>query len=91
MRQLEPDSAFYGQAYEKYGLFGAGVPTVMAHCVQSPPEERALLSKNGVLMAHCPDANANLASGIADVRAMKDEAWTLRWDLILRADARFLF
>jgi guanine deaminase len=72
VKALEPDAVFYGQAYEKYGLFGDGVPTVMAHCVQSPKEERALLAKNGVLMAHCPDSNSNLASGMADVRAMLD-------------------
>lgn len=72
VKKLEPDAAFYGQAYQRYGLFGGGVPTVMAHCVQSPPEERALIAKNGVLMAHCPDSNSNLASGMANVRAMLD-------------------
>jgi len=72
VKKLEPDAANYGQAYARYGLFGGGVPTVMAHCVQSPPEERALMAENGVLMAHCPDSNSNLASGMADVRAMKD-------------------
>jgi guanine deaminase len=72
VRKLEPGAACYGQAYENYGLFGDGVPTVMAHCVQSEEEERTLLSENGVLMAHCPDSNSNLASGMADVRAMLD-------------------
>ncbi len=72
VRKLEPDAAFYGQAYENYGLFGGGVPTVMAHCVQSEEKERALLAHNGVFMAHCPDSNSNLASGMADVRAMLD-------------------
>ncbi len=72
VKELEPDAAFYGQAYGRYGLFGEGVPTVMAHCVQSGKEERDLLVKNGVIMAHCPDSNSNLASGMADVRAMLD-------------------
>ena len=70
--KLEPDAACYGQAYDHYGLFGGGVRTVMAHCVQSEEKERALLAENGVLMAHCPDSNANLASGMADIRAMLD-------------------
>ncbi len=73
VRELEPDAAFYGQAYEKYGLFGKEVKTVMAHCVHSPKEERRLLAENGVLMAHCPDSNSNLASGMADVRSMLEE------------------
>jgi guanine deaminase len=72
VRELEPDTAFYGQAYEKYGLFGGDIKTVMAHCVYSSDEERRLLAKNGVLMAHCPDSNSNLASGMADVRGMLD-------------------
>ena len=72
VRELEPEAAFYGQAYEKYGLFGGDVRTVMAHCVYSCEEERTLLAKNGVLMAHCPDSNSNLASGMADVRSMLD-------------------
>jgi len=72
VKKLEPEAACYGQAYENYGLFGGRVPTVMAHCVQSPADERALLAQNGVLMAHCPDSNSNLASGMADVRKMTD-------------------
>lgn len=70
VHELEPEAEFYGQAYEKYGLFGGEVKTVMAHCVHSSREERQLLAKNGVLMAHCPDSNSNLASGMADVRTM---------------------
>jgi guanine deaminase len=72
VKQLEPDVRFYGQAYEQYGLFGSDVRTVMAHCVHSPGEERSLMAKNGVWMAHCPDSNSNLSSGMADVRGMLD-------------------
>lgn len=70
VRELEPEAAFYGQAYERYGLFGGEVRTVMAHCVHSSEEERRLMANNGVFMAHCPDSNSNLASGMADVRGM---------------------
>lgn len=59
---------FYGQAYDKYGMFGNDCPTVMAHCVHSGEEEMELMRKQGVFVAHCPESNANLSSGIAPVR-----------------------
>jgi guanine deaminase len=40
----------------------------MAHCVWSGDEEIALIKNNGVFVAHCPQSNTNLASGIAPVR-----------------------
>jgi guanine deaminase len=72
IKQLEPDAASYGYAYEKYGLFGKGVLTVMAHCVHSSEKEKSLMAANGVWMAHCPDSNSNLASGMANLRGMLD-------------------
>lgn len=72
VRQLMPDAADYGHAYERYGLFGGGTKTAMAHCVHITEEERHLMSDKGVWAIHCPDSNANLASGIANVRAMLD-------------------
>ncbi len=68
---LEPESQNYGAAYGQYGLFGEK-PTVMAHCVHSCEDEQRLMAQNRVLMAHCPDSNSNLASGMADVRGMLD-------------------
>lgn len=72
VKQLEPDAASYGHAYEKYGLFGKDVLTIMAHCVYSTEEEKTLMARNGVWMAHCPDSNSNLASGMANLRGMLD-------------------
>lgn len=68
VQQLVPDSAFYGDVYDRYGLFGRGGNTVMAHCVYSTPEELKRLKDNGVWVAHCPSSNMNIASGIAPVR-----------------------
>ena len=69
VRQLCPEAASYGDAYDRFGLFGGeGVPTVMAHCVWSEGEEEALLRDRGVYVAHCPQSNINLSSGIAPVR-----------------------
>ena len=78
VRELEPDCSFYGETYEVTGLFGSpsdarhkdtDAPgygdTIMAHCVWSPMEEIALMKKNGVYIAHCPESNMNLTSGAA--------------------------
>ena len=72
--ELCPDSAGYGDAYDRFGLFGGdGCPTIMAHCVWSDEAERARMKQNGVFVAHCPQSNVNLSSGIAPVRAFLDE------------------
>lgn len=69
VKELCPGTGFYGQAYSQFGLFGGGCPTVMAHCVWSGPEERALMKQNGVFIAHCPQSNMNVSSGIAPVKS----------------------
>lgn len=66
--ELEPEAAFYGDAYDRYGLFGREGNTVMAHGIYSTPEEMQRIRENGVWIAHCPASNMNLASGIAPVR-----------------------
>ena len=74
VHQLRPDDGFYGEGYDKCGLFGRDydknvpVKTVMAHCVWSSEEEQALMKRNGVFIAHCPASNMNVASGIAPIR-----------------------
>lgn len=65
VKELIPESKFYGDAYDMYGLFGGDFKTVMAHCVYSNEKEQELMRKNGVFIAHCPDSNTNLSSGIA--------------------------
>ena len=66
--KLMPDAAFYGDCYDRFGLFGGQAKTVMAHCVYSTPEEIVRMRENGVWVAHCPGSNMNLASGIAPMR-----------------------
>lgn len=72
VRQLHPDCKHYSNVYDKYGLFGKTVPTIMAHCVYPTDEEMALIKENGVYIAHCPASNINVSSGIAPVREMLD-------------------
>ena len=67
VRELEPQATCYGDAYNRYGLFGQ-TPTLMAHCCYSDGEELQLLRDNGVYVVHCPTSNCNLASGIAPIR-----------------------
>lgn len=66
--ELCPYTQFYGQAYSNFNMFGGDCPTVMAHCVWSSEEEQELMKKQGVFIAHCPNSNTNLSSGIAPVR-----------------------
>jgi guanine deaminase len=68
VRELFPDASCYGDVYRQCGLFGENGRTVMAHCVWSGDEEIALMKAGGVFVAHCPQSNTNLASGIAPVR-----------------------
>jgi len=67
VQALEPESSCYGDAYDRYGLFGQ-TPTVMAHCVWTDGEELELMKRRGVMVAHCPTSNLNLASGMAPIR-----------------------
>ena len=73
VKELCPNTHFYGEAYSQFGLFGGDCPTIMAHCVHSSDEEIALMKKQGVYIAHCPQSNTNLASGISPVRRYLDE------------------
>jgi len=72
VRKLVPEAETYGHAYYRHGLFGGAVPTVMAHCVWPTAEEFALIREQRVFVAHCPQSNVNLASGIAPVRRYLD-------------------
>ena len=73
VKELCPYAEFYGDAYDHFGLFGADAPTVMAHCVYSTEEEIQRMKENGVYVAHCPESNENLSSGIAAVKRYLEE------------------
>jgi cytosine/adenosine deaminase-related metal-dependent hydrolase len=45
--------------------------TWVAHCVMPDPDEIAVLGRAGVGVAHCPNSNMILSSGIAPVTAMR--------------------
>ncbi|NLV87180.1 MAG: amidohydrolase family protein [Clostridiales bacterium] len=68
VKKLCPDCEDYGETYERFGLFGDKSKTVMAHCVYSSESEVARMKRRGVYIAHCPQSNTNLTSGIAPAR-----------------------
>lgn len=72
VKELCPESEFYGDAYDRFGLFGADCRTVMAHCVHSGGDEIERMRQNGVFIAHCPESNINVCSGIAPIRDYLD-------------------
>ena len=68
VRQLNPSCKSYADVYEKFGLFGGDIPTIMAHCVWPDDDEIELIRRKNVYIAHCPQSNINLTSGIAPIR-----------------------
>lgn len=53
-------------------MFGGDCKTIMAHCVHSSDDEIELMKKQQVFVAHCPESNTNLSSGIAPIRTYID-------------------
>ena len=73
VKELVPDAVNYGDAYAKFDLFGKdGQKCLMAHCVYSDEEEMAMMKKNGVVIAHSPESNMNVSSGVAPVNRYLD-------------------
>lgn len=67
VKELHPESKNYASVYESFKLFGQQ-PTVMAHSVHNDDEEMKMMAKSGVFVAHSPDSNLNLSSGIAPIK-----------------------
>ena len=53
---------------DKVGVFE--LPTLAAHCVHVSPEDIRILADKKVSVAHCPQSNLKLASGISPVAQM---------------------
>jgi|SRR5690554_1369236 len=69
VHDLHPEAKNYATIYEERGLFG-DTPTIMAHCVLVDEEEIELIKRKQVFIAHCPNSNNNLSSGIAPIRRL---------------------
>lgn len=73
VKELCPDSQSYSDAYDKFGLLGEAGETVMAHCVYLTEEEMELIKARGTYIAHCPNSNTNLSSGVAPIRTFLEK------------------
>lgn len=72
VKELAPLSENYGNAYDRFDLFGNGYPCIMAHCVYSDQLEMETMKKYGVFIAHSPESNINVASGVAPINRYLD-------------------
>jgi guanine deaminase len=63
VHELHPDCDSYADVYRRFGLLDN--KTVMAHCVHVTDAEQNMLKSAGTFIAHCPQSNVNLCSGIA--------------------------
>ncbi|WP_319550043.1 amidohydrolase [Desulfogranum marinum] len=63
------------QHLEKLGLLDEHV--VAAHCVMVTDDEIELMAERGVKVAHCPESNLKLASGVAPVPKLIDQGVTV--------------
>lgn len=68
--ELHPEYKNSTEVFEKYGLFGSNSKTIMAHCIHNTKEELELMKMRNFYPVHCPESNANLTSGIMDVKGM---------------------
>lgn len=69
VKELVPAASSYANAYEIFNNMGCDDrPSIMAHCVYSNEEEIRIIKEHGAYVAHCPNSNMNLTSGIAPVR-----------------------
>lgn len=71
VKDLFPGSRDYLSVYEDFDLLPQG-RTIMAHCIHNSEEEMKMFADKDVMIAHCPDSNANLASGIMATGEMLD-------------------
>lgn len=60
---------------DKIGLTGENL--ILAHCIWLDDEEMQILAKTGTKVAHCPNSNLKLASGIAKIPEMLEMGITV--------------
>jgi guanine deaminase len=69
VQELFPD-AEYADVYDRYGLLDER--TVLAHGVWLTPEELDLMARRGARVAHCPNSNLFLGSGLFPLHRVLD-------------------
>lgn len=72
VKELEPECEDYSSTYDRFHRRGRGYPSIRAHCIYNTEKEIRRLKDNGVYVAHCPESNLNVVSGIAPIRKYLD-------------------
>ncbi|WP_330566163.1 amidohydrolase family protein [Romboutsia sp. Marseille-P6047] len=67
VKELHPECNSFCEVYEYYGLLRKN-KTIMAHCIYNEEDEIEILKKYNIMVAHCPQSNFNLSSGIMPLR-----------------------
>lgn len=70
-RELFPNHRDFSDVYDEYGLFGQQ-KTMMAHCIHLSDRELDLMAARNILVAHCPNSNLNLSSGLMNAKKYLD-------------------
>eukprot|EP00128_Syssomonas_multiformis_P000886 Colp12_sorted_trinity150504_noHs@21336 len=70
VKDLHPDHDGYAFVYDGHGLLNER--TIMAHCIHLDDEEIQLMKERRAGIAHCPNSNFTLKSGVMDVRRLLD-------------------
>eukprot|EP00126_Sphaerothecum_destruens_P008403 Sdes_comp20198_c0_seq5m13503 len=65
VENMYPDSSSYTHVYQRNGILGPR--TVMAHCNYLSDSEFELLSQTKTSIAHCPNSNFTMGSGVCFV------------------------
>lgn len=67
VKELHPDIASFTEVYDTYGLLRPD-KTIMAHAVHLTDAELRILLDKRIYIAHCPQSNFNMSSGIMPLR-----------------------
>lgn len=68
VKSLYPDIANYARVYDKFGLLKHN--TIMGHGIYLSEDEIKLLKSRGTSIAHCPNSNFSLTSGICQAKKL---------------------
>lgn len=67
VKEMYPWAEDYASVYDNFGLYGT-TPTIMAHGIYMEDNEINLSKNPNLWIAHCPDSNINIISGICPVK-----------------------
>jgi len=71
VRELFPNDANYSSVYDRFGLLSDR--TILAHGVHLEDEELDLLRERGARIAHCPNSNLFLGSGLFPMQRVMNQ------------------